>query len=46
VVRAPAWTTLTLGVCAASLVMCVLFWPDARIGLYLNVSVFLVVLLI
>ncbi len=46
VARAPAWTTLTLAVSAASLVMCVLFWPDARIGLYLDLAVLLVVLLI
>ncbi len=46
VVRVPAWSTLTLWVASASLLMCVLFWPDSRIGLYLDLAVLLVVLLI
>lgn len=40
--RSPLWTSLTLWVSTASLLMCALFWPDAKIGLFLDLAILLV----
>jgi hypothetical protein len=42
--RHPSSGLVMLGVTAASLAMCALFWPDARIGLVIDVVLFVVVL--
>ncbi|HKY36810.1 MAG TPA: DUF6544 family protein [Polyangiaceae bacterium] len=44
--KGPGWTTLVFWVTAASLVMCVLFWPEARIGLYIDLAVLLTVFVV
>ncbi|HYJ11928.1 MAG TPA: DUF6544 family protein [Polyangiaceae bacterium] len=43
--RSSSWTSVALGASALSLLMCVLFWPEARIGSYIDVALLLVVLL-
>lgn len=42
--RSPSWSAATLGVTCTSIIMCVLFWPEARIGLAIDVVLFIVVL--
>jgi hypothetical protein len=44
--RSSSWTSVALVASATSLLMCALFWPAARIGLYIDVALLLVVLLI
>jgi hypothetical protein len=41
-----AWTALLLWSVAGSLVLCLLSWPQARIGLIINVVLFVLVLLL
>ena len=41
-----AWTALLLWSVAGSFVLCLLSWPEARIGLLINVVLFLLVLLL
>lgn len=43
-VRAPAWSTVTLTVTVLSAILCVLYLPEARIGLVLDILVLLAVL--
>jgi hypothetical protein len=43
--RSATWTSLTLVASSISLVMCALFLPEARIGLYIDVVLLLAVLL-
>lgn len=43
-VKAPAWSSVTLTVTVVSAIMCVLYLPEARIGLVLNVLLLLAVL--
>lgn len=40
----PSWSAVTLGVTCASAIMCILFWPDARIGLGIDVALLIVTL--
>jgi hypothetical protein len=42
--RNPSWSAVTLGVTCTSAMMCLLFWPEARIGLFIDVALFVVVL--
>jgi hypothetical protein len=35
--RHPSWSAVTLGVTCTSAMMCLLFWPEARIGLVIDV---------
>jgi hypothetical protein len=42
--RSPSWTAVTLGVTCTSAMLCLLFWPEARIGLFIDVVLFVVVL--
>lgn len=44
--RVPTWVNVALAASGTSLVMCALFWPEARIGLYLDVAIIVVVLLV
>jgi hypothetical protein len=36
----PYWVPLTASVTGASLVFCILGWPDAKIGVFINVAIF------
>ena len=40
----PAWAPLTLVVTVASAALCVAYWPEARIGLFIDLPLFAVVL--
>jgi hypothetical protein len=42
--RSPSWSAVTLGVTCTSAMMCLLYWPDARIGLFIDVVLFAIVL--
>jgi hypothetical protein len=43
--QAQWWETVTLSVSLASLAMCVVSWPEARIGVFVNVAILLFLLL-
>jgi hypothetical protein len=36
--RRPGWTALGLGVTAVSAAMCLLFWPEAKLGLFIDLA--------
>lgn len=42
--RHPSWSAVTLGVTCTSAMMCLLFWPEARIGLVIDVVLLAIVL--
>jgi hypothetical protein len=42
--HSPSWVPVTLGVTCTSTLMCVLFWPEARIGLVIDVLLLAAVL--
>jgi hypothetical protein len=44
--RQESWTALLLGSASGSLLLCVLSWPEARIGLVIDVVLLLLVLLL
>jgi len=44
--RSSSWTSVVVGASGMSLLICALFWPDARIGLYIDVALLLIVLLL
>lgn len=46
IARQDSWTTLLLLSASGSLVMCVLAWPEARIGLVIDVVLLVLVLLL
>jgi hypothetical protein len=41
VARSPAWSSVAVWVTLASALMCALFWPDAKLGLLIDVGVLL-----
>lgn len=43
-IRSPSWTAATLGVTCVSAMMCLLFWPQASVGLIIDAALFAVVL--
>ncbi|HEY6079277.1 MAG TPA: DUF6544 family protein [Polyangiaceae bacterium] len=43
-VRSPSWSSVTLSVTGASAIMCLMFWPEARIGLVIDIALFAVAL--
>lgn len=42
----PAWSSLALWVSGASLLMCALYWPEAKIGLFIDLAIVLVTLFV
>jgi hypothetical protein len=45
-IQSPWWKTLTYIVTIFSIVLCIVDWPDARFGVFINAAIFIILLFI